>query len=82
MFNPYLANNQQIAEAQLLIENQLKLGKISALSGYYFQHSFLNQAFPNYPILIWQVNDKCSLVNWMYNKKVLKDSSIFISLLP
>jgi hypothetical protein len=64
------------------VAGQIKTNKISALSGYYFQQPILQAAFPNFPILQWQANDRFSLVNWLYNKKVQQNRAILVSLQP
>ncbi|MGC4100075.1 hypothetical protein [Ferruginibacter sp.] len=81
-FNPYLADEaaikKQVAELAAVINNST----VDALSGYYFQYPFLHRYFPDYPILIWSPNDKWSLVNWWYKRKVQKTPEVFIALYP
>jgi len=82
MFNPYKIND---AETKLWVDSissVIKSSKLSALSGYYFQYPFLKFYFPDYPVLIWASNDRFSLVNWLFNRKILADKTVFISLSP
>ena len=78
----YKNSNQQNKQYIDSVASQLKNNKISALSGYYFQTPILQKCFPNYPILQWQVNDKYSVINWLYNRKVKHNRNVLISLLP
>ncbi len=79
-FNPYLATEKENKIYLDTITSILKKYPVHALSGYYFQMPFLHQYFPNFPILIWSPNDKYSLVNKLYKKRINNDSNVFISL--
>ncbi len=82
MFNPYLASDDAIGHWVDSLSGVINNSAVNALSGYYFQYPFLHQYFPSYPILIWSPNDKFSLVNWWYQRKIAADKTVFISLYP
>ncbi len=79
-FNPYISNDAENKKCCDSISVTISKYPVNALSGYYFQMPFLHQHFPLFPILSWAPNDKWSLINWLYKKKVNADSSAFISL--
>ena len=81
-FNPYKINEQQIQFWADSIAYVISKYKINALSGYYFQCSFLNHYFPQYPVLTWVDNSSFSLVNFLFRRKINADKSIFIALKP
>jgi hypothetical protein len=80
MFNPYLMNDSAIKQWADSISVALKNSSVNALSGYYFQYTFLHHYFPQHDILIWSPNDRFSLINWLYKKKINAADEIFISL--
>lgn len=81
-FNPYKINEVQTKRWADSIASVVNKSKINALSGYYFQSSFLHSYFPQYPILTWVDNADFSLVNHLFQRKINSDSSIFIVLKP
>jgi hypothetical protein len=81
-FNPYKMSKDEInsmADSMALV---ISKSKINALSGYYFQSGFLSHYFPQYPILTWTDNSSFSLVNFLFQRKINADKSIFIALKP
>ncbi len=80
MFNPYLISNNEMKNWEDSIADVLMKHPVNALSGYYFQSTFLHNYFPKYPILIWSPNDKWSVVNWLYKININKKKEVFISL--
>jgi hypothetical protein len=82
MFNPYLINDDEIKHWVDSLSKVIHDSKVDALSGYYFQYPFLHRYFPNYPVLIWAANDRFSLVNRIFKKKVAGAAGIFIVLYP
>jgi hypothetical protein len=81
-FNPYKMSKDEInlmADSMALV---ISKSKINALSGYYFQCSFLIHYFPQYPVLTWTDKSSCSLVNFLFWRKINADKSIFIALKP
>ncbi len=82
MFNPYLISISEERKLADSLGTVLRHSNVNAVSGYYFQHSFLHHYFPNYPILTWAVRDRFSLINWLFRKKILSDGSVFIILYP
>ena len=82
MFNPYLISDDAIGHWVDSLSAVINNSAVNALSGYYFQYPFLHRYFPNYPILIWSPNDKFSLVNWWYKRKIAADKAVFIALYP
>lgn len=82
MFNPYQLSNEEIKYWVDSISTVIKNASVNALSGYYFQYAFLQNYFPNYPVLIWAEKARFSLVNQLFRKKIAADKSIFIVLYP
>ena len=82
MFNPYQINDTEIKLWVDSISSVIKNSEINALSGYYFQSSFLQHYFPNYPVLIWSSNNRFSLVNRLAKRKINRNKTIFIALYP
>jgi len=82
MFNPYQVSDKEIKHWVDSLSTVISKSKVSALSGYYFQYPFLRQYFPNYPVLIWAANDRLSLINWLFKRKVAGTKEIFIALYP
>ncbi len=82
MFNPYQINNDEIKLWADSITTVIKNAKVNALSGYYFQSSFLQHYFQNYPVLIWSATDRFSLVNQLLKRKINRNKAIFIALYP
>lgn len=82
MFNPYQLDDTALGSRADSIAAVLNNSRVNALSGYYFQYSFLHYYFPNYPVLIWSANDRFSLVNWLFKRKITRSKAIFISLYP
>ena len=82
MFNPYKLEDEKIKWWVDSLTFVIKNSKVNALSGYYFQYPFLHHYFPQYPILIWSANDRFSLINWLYKRKINRDKSVFIALYP
>lgn len=81
-FNPYLVSNDSLEHWVDSLATVIKRSKVSVLSGYYFQYPFLLHYFPHYPVLIWSPNDKFSLINWWYKKRIMANPSIYITLYP
>ena len=79
-FNPYQINDDEIKQWVDSISSAVSKSKLSALSGYYYQHPFLHHYFPNYPILTWAANDRFSLVSWLFKRKIAGSKEIFIAL--
>ncbi len=82
MFNPYQINNAELKFWTDSMSSVLKKAKVNALSGYYFQSSFLQHYFPEYPVLIWAANGRFSLVNYLFKRKINRNKTIFIALYP
>lgn len=82
MFNPYLISEKQTKQWVDSITTILATSKVNALSGYYFQYQFLHYFFPGYPILIWSGNDRFSIINYLYQRKINSDPGVFITLYP
>ena len=81
-FNPYKINKDEINLWADSIASVISKSKVNALSGYYFQSSFLSHYFPKYPILTWADNSSFSLANYFFQQKMNADKSIFILLKP
>lgn len=81
-FNPYKINKEEMNVWVDNISSAISKSKINALSGYYFQSSFLKHYFPQYPVLTWTDNSSFSLVNFLFQRKINTDKSIFIALNP
>lgn len=81
-FNPYNINKEEMNVWVDSISSAIRKSRINALSGYYFQCSFLNHYFPIYPVLTWTDNSFFSLVNFLFRRKINADQSIFIALKP
>ncbi len=82
MFNPYQINDVETKQWVDSLSAVITKSKVNALSGYYFQYPFLHHYFPNYPVLIWSANDRFSLVNWLFKKKIAASKEVFIALYP
>ena len=82
MFNPYQLNDEETKRWVDSLSSVINKSKVNALSGYYFQYPFLYHYFPNYPVLIWSANDRFSLVNWLFKKKIAGSKEVFIVLYP
>ena len=82
MFNPYLINEEATKQWADSISIVISTAKVNALSGYYFQYSFLHYYFPDYPILTWGDYKPFSLVNWLFRRKIERQNAIYISLYP
>lgn len=81
-FNPYQTNEKATKFWADSIASEINHAKINALSGYYFQCSFLRHYFPNYPVLTWVDKSPFSLVNLLFCNRISADKSIFIVLKP
>ena len=81
-FNPYTISNDQLKIFADSIAATISKTKADALSGYYFQCSFLNYYFPRYPVLTWVDNGSFSLVNRIFQSKIAANKSVFIVLKP
>jgi heptose-I-phosphate ethanolaminephosphotransferase len=81
-FNPYKISNDKMKVWADSIASVISKAKVDALSGYYFQSSFLNHYFPKYPVLTWIDNADFSLVNALFQRKINSNRSIFIVLKP
>ena len=81
-FNPYKINKEEMNVWVDSISSVISKSRINALSGYYFQCSFLEYYFSKYPVLTWVDNSSCSLVNFLFQRKINADKSIFIVLKP
>lgn len=81
-FNPYKISKDEMNSMADSMASVIGKSKINALSGYYFQCSFLKHYFPQYPVLTWVDNSSFSLVNFLFQRKIKVDPSIFIALKP
>jgi hypothetical protein len=81
-FNPYQVQDAEIISWADSMSTVIKNARINALSGYYFQHSFLHHYFPGYPVLIWAEKKPLSLINRLFRMKISADPAIFIALYP
>jgi len=81
-FNPYTMSNEKMKVWADSIASVISKAKVDALSGYYFQSSFLNHYFLKYPVLTWVDNAPFSLVNFLVQRKIAADTSVFILLKP
>jgi hypothetical protein len=81
-FNPYQMNGNRQQLWADSIASQISRSKVNALSGYYFQSGFLKHYFPRYPVLTWVDNPSFSLVNYLFQRKINADTSIYIILKP
>jgi hypothetical protein len=81
-FNPYLISTDSMLHWVNELTATINNSDVNAISGYYFQYPFLHKYFPNYPILIWSPNDKMSIVNRVFKKKIMNSPEVFISLYP
>ncbi len=82
LFNPYTINKTEINSWADSIASVISKSKVNALSGYYFQSSFLSHYFPKYPVLTWVDNSSFSLVNYFFQRNMGVDKSIVILLKP
>ena len=80
MFNPYQIKDKEINFWADSIAKVVNNARVNALSGYYFQYSFLHHYFPNYPVLIWGEKERFSLINLLFQMKISRDKAIFIAL--
>ncbi|MFZ1304505.1 MAG: hypothetical protein WAR80_01620 [Ferruginibacter sp.] len=81
-FNPYKMSKDEMNSMADSMASVIGKSKINALSGYYFQCSFLKHYFPQYPALTWIDNSSFSLVNFLFQRKIKGDPSVFIALKP
>ncbi|MBL7702919.1 MAG: hypothetical protein JNM14_11765 [Ferruginibacter sp.] len=81
-FNPYKMNDTENSQRADSISSVISKTRVDALSGYYFQTSFLHYYFPRYPVLTWGDKSEFSIVNLLFQRKTAADSSIFIVLKP
>ena len=81
-FNPYNMGKNEMSLMADSMASVISKSKINALSGYYFQCGFLNHYFPQYPVLTWVDKFSFSLVNFLFQRKINADKSIFIVLKP
>ena len=82
VFNPYLLDNRSLVFYTDSIYKEIRNSSVNALSGYYFQYSFLAKNFHGYDILLWAPDDRFSLVNWLFKKKIANDRDAYIVLYP
>lgn len=82
IFNPYRIDKRMQQYWADSIAAAISRSKINALSGYYFQSSFLKHYFPRYLVLTWVENNSGSLVNALFHRKINADTTIFIALHP
>ncbi len=82
VFNPYLISEDEVKHLADSLSEIIRYSKVDALSGYYFQYPFLHRYFPNFPILTWAANDRYSLLNWLFKKKIAAAAEVFIVLYP
>jgi hypothetical protein len=81
-FNPYQTKDKATKFWADSIASEISQAKVNALSGYYFQCSFLSHYFPNYPVLTWIESSPFSLVNLLFRNRISANKSIFIALKP
>lgn len=82
VFNPYLISNDDVKHWADSLSEIIRYSKVDALSGYYFQYPFLHRYFPNFPVLTWAANDRYSLLNRLFKKKIAAASEVFVVLYP
>lgn len=81
-FNPYKMSKHELKLMADSMVSVISKSKVNALSGYYFQCSFLSHYFPKYPVLTWVDNASFSLVNFLFQRTITANESIFITLKP
>lgn len=81
-FNPYLLDDGQIVHYSDSISTLLKQNPVNAVSGYYYQYTFLKNYFPSFPILTWTDKKKISAVDFLFRQKLASDSSVKVVLQP
>lgn len=81
-FNPYTINKKELTLWGDSIASVISKSRINALSGYYFQSSFLSHYFYQYKVLTWVDEFSFSLVNMLFQRKISADTSVFIVLKP
>ena len=81
-FNPYTLSKTKVNLWADSVASVISKSKVNALSGYYFQCSFISHYFAQYPALTWIDNSSFSLVNYLFQRKLAADKSIFILLKP
>jgi len=81
-FNPYLIGRDEIKYWTDSLSAVIRQSRVNALSGYYYQYSFLHECFPNYPIITWASNHRFSLVNWLFKRKLAGAPEVFVALYP
>lgn len=82
VFNPYLVSDDSLVHLAELMTNVINHTDVNAISGSYFQYPFLHHYFPNYPILIWCPNDKFSIINRWFKKRLAASRDIIVTLYP
>lgn len=82
LFNPYRMDDDSIKYWVDSLFPVIQRSHVNALSGYYFQYSFLHHYFPAYKILLWAPNDTFSLVSWLFKQKLNSAREVFIALYP
>lgn len=78
--NPYEVSDDSLRHLANNIAAAIKNSSVNALSGYYFQYTYLQHYFPGYDILLWAPNDRYSLVNWLFKKRINSAKQVFIAL--
>ncbi len=81
-FNPYKLEDDDIKLWADSITVVIKSSRVNALSGYYFQYTFLQNYFPNYPVLTWADDNPLSLVNRLFKNKIKNEKAVQIVLYP
>lgn len=82
VFNPYLINDDSLKYWVDSISNVVRKASVDAVSGYYFQSSFLHKYFPQHDVLVWAPNDRFSVINWLYKKQIASSKGVYIVLYP
>lgn len=81
-FNPYQTDSEIMKQRANSIASVISKSKVNALSGYYFQCSFLNHFFPKYPVLTWVEHRPLSIVNYFFSRKMAANTAVFVELGP
>jgi len=82
VFNPYQVSDSELKSWADSIASVVHAARINAVSGYYFQTSFLQHYFPGYPVLTWAEKKPFSIVNTVFRNKIAADPAITIVLYP
>jgi hypothetical protein len=79
-FNPYRATKPAQVNFIDTVSANIRAYPTTALSGYYFQYPLLKEFFPGFPILTWAEKPGISFTAAIFNRKLLKDSTLQVIL--